>query len=397
MRANTPTRPELWWLVVLFATVAAAGALGMRADDKDGPGAYSVFGTNDLGMHCMNSDYSEIMILPPFNSIRAQVIRRGTEPEIMTENVTVEYSLPSNTHSSDKSNFWKYPQPLLGGAITPDIGVAGKGLAGTMSLVSARGDWEAAGVPVIPIDDDGRENAYPLALIKVRRSGAVVAQTRAVVPVSTEMSCNLCHISGEAGVSVAGDILKDHDRLHATNLYANRPVACANCHSDNALGAPGQAGVSSLSAAMHTAHAARVETLGIANKCYACHPGVRTNCQRDVHAAHDVTCTTCHGTMVAVGSPARRPWLDEPRCGTCHTRAGFEFEQPGKLFKESVGHSGVQCVTCHSSPHAITPAVTDIDNVQSLLHQGHAGPINTCSACHTNNPSPTSFFHSVEH
>jgi len=396
MRTKRPTRPELWWLVVLVA-IGGGGALAMRADDKDGPGAYSVFGTNDLGMHCMNSDYSEIMILPPFNSIRAQVIRRGSEPEIMTADVTVEYSLPSNTHSSDKSNFWKYPQALLGGAIPPDVGVAGKGLAGTMSFIPARDDWEATDVPVIPIDDDGRENAYPLALIKVRRNGAVVAQTRAVVPVSTEMSCNLCHISTEPGVSVAGDILKDHDTLHGTNLYANRPVACANCPSDNALGAPGQPGVSSLSAAIHSAHAARVETLSLPNKCYACHPGVRTNCQRDVHAANNVTCTTCHGGMAAVGNPARRPWLDEPRCSTCHARLGFEFEQQGKLFKESVGHSGVQCVTCHSSPHAITPAVTAIDNVQSVLLQGHTGPINDCSVCHTNAPNPATFFHSVEH
>jgi hypothetical protein len=388
-------RPELWWIAALLSA-GTVGALGLRRDDKDGPGAYSVFGANDLGMHCMNSDYSEIMILPPFNSIRAQVIRRGTEPEIMTADVSVEYSLPSNTHSSDKSNFWKYPQALLGGAIPPDIGVAGKGMAGTMAAFPTRGDWEATGVPVIPIDDDGRENAYPLALIKVRRNGAVVAQTRAVVPVSTEMSCNLCHVSTEPGISVAGDILKDHDRLHATNLYAARPVACASCHADNALGAPGQPGISNLSAAVHAAHATRINVLTIDNKCYACHPGVRTNCQRDVHSAHNVTCISCHGDMAAVGNPARRPWLDEPRCDSCHSRPGFEFEQPGKLFKESIGHKGVLCITCHSSPHAITPAVTGIDNVQSLLHQNHTGPINDCSACHTNAPNPSSFFHSVD-
>ena len=29
----------------------------------------------------------------------------------------------------------------------------------------------------------------------------------------------------------------------------------------------------------------RMAALGLANECYACHPGVRTSCQRDVHAA----------------------------------------------------------------------------------------------------------------
>lgn len=398
---STPVRPSrsrstrlvsLW--LGLAASSAVGVALGVGAlDPADAPGADSVLGYNDLGMHCMNSDYSEMMILPPYNTIRAQVIRRGVEPDIIESGLTVEYWLPSNTHSSDKSNFWKYPGPLLGNPL-PDVGVAGFGMIGTMAYVSATRDWAAIGVPVIPVDDDGRENAYPLAEITVKQGSTVLARTRAVVPVSTEMSCNLCHVSSEPGVSVAGDILKDHDRLHGTNLFNQRPVSCAACHSDNALGAPGAPGVSSLSSAMHSAHASRVGSLSLNNSCYACHPGVRTNCQRDVHAGLGITCVSCHGDMAAVGNPSRRPWLDEPRCATCHSRPGFEFEQAGKLFKESVGHGGIQCVTCHSSPHAITPAVTALDNVQSNIQQGHAGMINNCTVCHTSPPG--SFFHRRE-
>jgi hypothetical protein len=339
-------------------------------------------------MHCMNADYSEMMILPPFNTLHAQVLRRGEEPSIITGGVTVKYSFPSNTHSADKSNFWQFPQPLLGNP-APNIGVTGNGLSGTIDAAPER-DWDASGIPKVPIDDLGRESPYNLASITVVQNGQIVAQTRAVAPTSTEMSCNLCH--NTPGISTAADILSAHDRLHGTTLMAHRPVACADCHSDNALGAPGQPGVSNLSSAMHTAHGPRMSAIHLENECYACHPGVRTNCLRDVHSANHTVCTDCHGSMEVVGSPTRRPWLDEPRCADCHNRSGFEFEQPGVLYRNFVGHGGVHCAACHSSPHAITPAVTDADNMQSNLLQGHPGKIDTCTVCHT--PQPTeSFFH----
>lgn len=352
-----------------------------------GPGAtHVVLAWNDLGMHCMQSDFSEMMILPPFNTLRAQVIRRGAEPSIVTSGLTVSYQLPTNTSSTSKTNFWEYDQQLLGVNLPADVGLAGFGMAGTMARDATRRDFAATGIPVTPIDDDGKENPYPMALVTVRTSaGAVVAQTQAVVPVSWEMSCNVCH--NTPGKSVAMDILEDHDRLHGTTLVNQKPVMCASCHSDNALGAPGVPGVSTLSSAMHSAHATRMATANLDNACYACHPGFRTNCQRDVHALNNVTCVDCHGDMAVVGNTARNPWVDEPRCSTCHTRAGFEFEQPGVLYRNSIGHRGVQCTTCHGSPHAMGPAATATDNAQAMRVQGHAGVVNTCTVCHTSTPS----------
>lgn len=351
-----------------------------------------VLAWNDLGMHCMNGDFSELFILPPFNNLHAQVILRKVEPDIMSSDVTVRYFVPGNTRSADKSNFWSYPQPAFGTPPAPNIGLTGNGLAGTMKLVPNQ-QWAATGIPIVPFDDDGRENPYPLAAIEVRQNNIVVARTRAVVPVSTEMSCNLCH--NTPGLSTASDILAKHDKNQGTTLLAQKPVLCASCHADNALGLPGQPGVSNLSSAMHTKHAPYVNSLGLQVNCYACHPGIRTNCQRDVHYAGGVDCIDCHGDMLAVGNPARIPWVTEPRCGDCHVRAGFEFEQPGKLFKESVGHKGIACSACHGSPHAITPAVTDVDNVQAIFVQGHAGPIDTCTVCHIPGP-PGAFFHKVD-
>jgi len=381
--------------VALVLVAGAASVLGARARSVTTP--YLVLAANDLGMHCGQADYSEMLILPPYNTLRAQVIRRGaSEPDLITSGVTVKFALLHNTHSADKTNFWDFSFPALGNPL-PDVGITGTRLQGTM--VAPTGlvrDYAAVGIPITPIDDSGRELAYNLATITVERSGQVVARTQAVVPVSTEMSCNLCH--NTPGVSTATDILRAHDRLHATNLESRKPVMCAECHGDNALGAPGQPGVSSLSSAMHLGHSTRMGSLNIANTCYACHPGVRTSCQRDVHSARGMTCTDCHGSMAAVGNPTRRPWIEEPSCGSCHQsrRPTFAFEQPGVLFRDSIGHSGVKCISCHSSPHAVTPAVTELDNVQSNLVQNRTGVLNDCTACHVGG-APGPFFHSVEH
>lgn len=374
---------------------ASVAGGGVSAPARSGPGdvntPFVVLGYNDLGMHCMNSDYSEIMVLPPFNNLHAQVLRRGEEPDIITSDVTVRYSIPDNTHSADKSNFWTYPQPALLGTPAPNIGVTGNGMSGVMAA-TAQGDWAVTGIPIVPIDDLGRESPYALATITVEQAGVIKAQTRAVVPTSTEMSCNLCH--NAPGISTASDILSAHDRLHGTSLMSQRPVACAACHADNALGAPGQPGVPNLSAAMHGAHATRMGQVSLPVDCYACHPGVRTQCQRDIHLSNGMTCLSCHGDMAAVGNPTRRPWLDEPRCGSCHVRQGFEFEQAGTLYKDSVGHGGVHCQACHGSTHAVTPTVTAADNAQAILLQGHPGVINDCLVCHTVQPGE-SFFHRV--
>ena len=121
----------------------------------------------------------------------------------------------------------------------------------------------------------------------------------------------------------------------------------------------------------------------------------RVSCRRrDVHYSRGFTCETCHGDMTAVANPQRNPWVDEPRCGSCHTRSGFEFEQPNTLFQDSKGHSNVHCEACHGSPHAITPTVNPQDNVQAIAMRGHAGVINTCTVCHTRTPDE-SFFHRV--
>lgn len=354
------------------------------------PGDMVVFAYNDQGMNWMTQDFSELMILPPGNTLHAEVIdRRDPIPRIITSGVAVKYSIPSNTRSSDKTNFWGHAQALLGASPAPNVGLTGFALSGAMVL-SPNSDWFAAGIPITPVLDTARENPYPLATIRVFENDELKAQTQAVVPVSWEMNCAICHRS--PGVSTATDILRAHDRRHGTTLEMEKPVLCARCHADPSIGRPGRPELPSLSLAMHRAHKDRVTSSGLPVDCFACHPGVRTKYQRDVHMARGMFCESCHGDTAAVANPTRRPWANLPRCADCHQRAEFAFEEPGKLFRESRGHGNVHCAACHGSPHAIGPTVTAVDNVQALRWQGRAGTITRCTLCHQQRPTD-SFWH----
>lgn len=141
-----------------------------------------------------------------------------------------------------------------------------------------------------------------------------------------------------------------------------------------------------MSQAMHSAHDSRMSNLPPETKCYSCHPGNVTQCLRDVHKARGMNCQNCHGDMAQVGATGRTPWVDEPKCGSCHHVAGHEYEQPGKLFRDSVGHNGVKCIACHNSPHVIAPSTNSRDNVQAIAYQGFAGTIQVCTVCHTRTP-----------
>lgn len=372
--------------LIIYGCAGGGGELrtaSLASDPNVFASSYVVLGYNDLGMHCMNEDFSEICILPPANTLRAQVIKRADSPDITTSDVVVNYSIPGNTTSANKTNFWTYAPKLFGVKLALNMGLFGYGMSGRMNKTTEK-DFIAQGIPITQIQDDGTNQPYNLAQINVTKNGQLVAATAPVVPVSWEMSCNQCH--NTPGISVAEDILRKHDKKVRGGIRMKKPVLCASCHADPALGAPGKPGVSTLSSAMHKSHAPRTANMSTEAACYSCHPGPQTQCFRDVHKSNGMNCTSCHGSMTAVGNPTRKPWVDEPRCGNCHNVPGHQYEQPGKLFRDSVGHNGVKCIACHGSPHVIAPSTEARDNVQAIGLQGHAGTINTCSVCHTRQP-----------
>lgn len=372
-------------------------------------GVYKLIGWNDLGMHCMGPNYSNMSILPPYNTMWAQLILQGETPQIVTSGVKIEYAIENNTYSVGKTNFWSYANALFGVQLAPNIGLAGKGLAGTMDL--AGDHFVALGIPVVPFFDGATPipanwKPYQIAHLVAKDSvtGQVLAETRPVIPVSEEMNCAACHDDGmqeniRTG-NVETNILTLHDGEEGTNLMGSRPVLCAKCHADNALGAGGKPGVPNLSRAMHGKHS--VEGGGApgmsdpdnekpsrvndgTNNCYLCHPGVKTQCLRDVMWAKGLTCTSCHGTTADVANPARNPWVDLPRCETCH---GAQFaENAGLRYRDSKGHGGLYCEACHGSPHAILPSTQANDNIQNIALQGFAGTLKDCKVCHGTMPS----------
>jgi hypothetical protein len=66
---------------------------------------YVVFAWNDLDMHCANLICDEAVLLPPYNTVWAQVIKRGDSPTILTTGLTVEYSVIDNTYFYEKQFF----------------------------------------------------------------------------------------------------------------------------------------------------------------------------------------------------------------------------------------------------------------------------------------------------
>ena len=373
------------------------------SDDGTGDGGtppvtdagYTLLAWNDLGMHCLNPTYDTLVILPPYNTVWAQLVRRGSPPQLVTSGVTLDYRVVNNTSSADKTNpamgsdfgqFWTYVQQLFGVSLAPDTGLnlvdptLHNGLAGT--LVQTGSHFEVDGIPLTPVDDSNVWNPYQVIEITAKDgSGNVLATTRATVPTSDEIRCATCH-----GSNAFADILAKHDADVGTGLAAATPVLCASCHGSPALGTsgPGSAGIY-LSQAIHGFHADKSTPLGAAIGCYDCHPGTTTRCNRSIaHTAADGNCTTCHGSLqqLAAGIAAGRiPWASEPKCSDCHGGVA-EVDTGTTLYRNASGHGGLGCPACHGSPHAMVPSSQASDNYQAIQYQGKALSLSSCAVCH---------------
>ena len=437
---------------------------GGNAQPDAGASGYALLGWSELGMHCIDGkDYSTFSVLPPYNIIHSQLVKKGEPPTLVSSGATITYQATPDTKksidsiSSTKTNFWTYVQALFLANPKPDVGLAGYAVQGKkatkMSYNAALGYWEAIGVPTIGYDDKGNFNPYPMAKLNAKVSGKSVASSSIVVSVSDELSCGTCHASGSdpAAEPASGwvdnpdptkdmkfNILKKHDDRwniqpylaqlaaegynYQSSLFqtasSGTPVLCAACHSDNALGAPGLAGIGAEASDMHTLHGPQIlqangqtldqNSLADDNKsCYLCHPGPVTQCKRG--AMNKVLCSSCHGTLTYAGNPARNPWLIEPSCQLCHQNSqryttAFDNGQwravtdqtfatnpnvpiaGSDLYRYSSGHGSVYCSGCHGSPHAEFPTLQANDSVYPQKLQGYVAKITECSVCHTNVP-----------
>jgi hypothetical protein len=419
-------RGEAAMTIRKLVAAAAAAALSCSSGGGGGgadqpprngiePGAgveYALLAWNDLGMHCLNPTYDQAVILPPHNTLWAQVVRRGgttaaDRPQIVTAGVTVEYRVVNNTSSADKARygeFWQYAEQLFGRPLAPDTGLFGAGLSGTMSAAPAAAPdhFEAVGVPVVPVDDAGAWSPYQLAEVVAKEdaSGRVIGSIRVTIPTSDEIRCDLCHGPNptRADVPLCGGATKGPDALanviakhnceaagEPGRTIAATPVLCASCHASPALGTPKQAGIPYLSAAIHGAHGELDP--GRRPGCYDCHPGPRTQCNRSLaHAGVDGECTKCHGTLAAMAAEiaaGRIPWQQEPACTKCHPAVIPEVDTGATLYRNARGHGGkVYCAGCHGSPHTMMPSRVASDDAIGLTYQGLPLPLGDCYGCH---------------
>lgn len=374
---------------------------------------YTLLAWTDLGMHCLDDDFSIFSILPPYSTLRAQLINKKSN-DLVKSGVTLTFEATTkdgkiNSTSENKTNFWSYVEKLFNSVIGTNIGLTGYTAQSLTPQVMKYSDgyFEAEGIPTTPYNDDGSKDTYPMVRVVAKdSSGNVLATTKAVLPVSDEMDCRACHSSNSnseakpySGWENASDstkdyrlnILKLHDEKHNIARYLDEvktkgyeyqdslydtaksgtPILCVVCHKSNALKTSGVSGVPQFTTAMHSLHAkvkhpTSGEVLGDSaskDSCYMCHPGSDTKCQRG--AMNSVNCQECHGGLNAVGSYHREGWVDLPNCQSCH--------QNGKRYTSAV----------IDSMGTLRDALDDRFSTGTKLYKnakGHGGL--NCQACH---------------
>ncbi|HEY6872140.1 MAG TPA: hypothetical protein VI298_05350 [Geobacteraceae bacterium] len=260
-------------LAALAAVATFAGAASAAS--------YTVIARNDLGMHCACPTFAGFLLLPPFNTIRVQVLQRGSDSvSVVSSGITVSYSIAEETSAQLQADpyfaQWITYSPKLFPGFQPVVngvamGIAGYGITGNATYDSQSMSWIAKGVPAYPIttgnttkdimlDPLGGPNRDPYltANITVKNSsGTVIGTTSTTVPVAFGGCCT-CHLPlaaqngypatptgsfaymgkmhGQNGSKI------DFNYLDPTGDGTSGPIRCSWCHWDPAMGetaAPG--------------------------------------------------------------------------------------------------------------------------------------------------------------
>ena len=390
---------------------------------------YRILGWNDLGMHCMDADYSIFAILPPYNNLHAQVVNNGKL--LTTNDISLSYKSFAdatgsiNTTSNRKTNFWAYVSSLFSGiSLAENIGLTGNPtpsenpapMAFNASPISPiytnKNNWfEATGIPITPYDDLANKNTYPMVdVVASDHYGNKLASAKIVLPVSDEMSCTSCHAStsGVAAKPIIGwvndgssterdyrlNILRLHDEksfasassAHYRNALSvlgydalgleltatgGKSILCASCHQSNALGTTGLPGATPLTTAMHTKHAlvidpTNLQTLDSSSNRNAC------------YQCHPGSTTKClRGAMGNAIDPVTG--LNKMQCQNCHgkmsnvgssTRVGW-LDQPN-------------CQSCH---HDGKRELSAVDSNNNPIRYNHPSLTDTTFASNTDVPA----------
>lgn len=380
-----------------------------------------VFATNDLGMHCVCMGFDTFVLLPPFNTLRAQVIERdhvttGGTPIVLADpaDIRIEYDIVENTEASlDADPYfqsWVTNSPKLFPGFNPKDpvtgnyqGLTGAQLRGEMHAKTSEGWWEIVGVPAYPdldpagamIDPLGgpNRNPYLTGNIKVydQATDELLAETNTTVPAAFGGCCS-CHIdlasdngypATPAGSFAYMGVLHEQDNgINIATLDPDGdgtpgPIRCSQCHLDPAMGEstpPGYAGYATsqytFSDVLHRWHVENSVVLtynpDLATDCYSCHPGNGINCYRGHHVnktigngqnQHAVWCTDCHGDL-------------------------YQRVAEGQMLQPWSDTTLPKCAQCHS-PQGEGGGYLNMGIFGEFLNsRGHKNDKILCSSCH---------------
>jgi hypothetical protein len=409
-------------------------ASAAHSSSSSSAAVYKVLAWNDLGMHCACPTFEGFLLLPPFNTVRAQVLKYGTnDPIVMsatsiaTDKITVNYAMVENTDANLQADpyfaSWitnapklGFPPVVVGGKV---IGLAGYGLYGTMGYNSNLLAFEAVGIPAYPVitgnaqkdvmtDPLGgaKRDPYLTANVTVKNSaGAVLASTSTVVPVAFGGCCS-CHLQLAAAMGYPATPAGSFTALgvlHSRNTSGiniamidpdgngvGGPVRCSWCHWDPAMGesaAPGwPAGTQLLPGATFTLKKSTMSFSDVLHRFHNNSALVKST--YDPNIATD--CYKCHpGNGIQCYRGVHKGKAATMFCMDCHGNL-TQRASTGQLAKpwllatlptcSSPSPGITSAFACHSPRGKVYPTSPAFAGA-FINGRGHKGSID-CQACH---------------
>jgi hypothetical protein len=414
--------------------------LGRTEQDATyGASNFKILASNDLGMHCACPSFNTFMLLPPYNTLRAQVVRAGgEEPSLLGSSTQykVTYSVLENTDAGMKADpyfaSWIQNAPKIFPGfqpVRPDgriQGIGGATLSGDMELRTTGTTWfEKAGIPAYPVvtgtaadimtDPLGgpKRTPYLTGRIQVvdKTSNTVVASDDVTVPVAFGGCCN-CHLklaqsygkpATPAGSFQTMGMLHgkatriDFSYLDPDGDGVAGPIRCSVCHWDPAMGeskAPGFAttypSYQILPGATFGKADVRTSTRSFSDVLHRFHAqsstvlasydaNIAKNCY-DCHPGNNVNCYRDAHTQKANAS-GQPIW-----CTDCHGDLNQRIAQ-NQLANPWSYQTLPTCSKCHGTSYGEkSPGSSGWLNLgifgKYLNSSGHHGSKILCSSCH---------------
>ena len=217
---------------------------------------------------------------------------------------------------------------------------------------------------------------------------AAGAAKTAAAPAAPALAANAAQAQagGYAGAEACAVCHEDesrafHETLHGQAVNPRTPAAaqgCETCHG------PGQAHVD---AGGDPDLIVRFDTMAardVSDTCMSCHNrGDHVQWNGSMHAARNLTCTTCHSVHSPKSEEAQLKKASViETCEGCHKTEAMKTKRSGHM---PVREGKMTCTTCHN-PHGST-------NVRMLKTGGWI--VETCVSCHTEKRGPFLWEHAA--